>query len=76
MLRYSFKLKCHLLNPVYSSIVNRELETYFESRQYAEKPIICSLRRDLDEYRVPTQPVLPFRTASQYSWTLRPLTLM
>ena len=40
MLRYYFKLKCHLLNPAYSSIVNRELETYFESGQYAEKPII------------------------------------
>ena len=65
-------MKCHLFNPAYRNIVNRELETYFESRQCAEKPIICGLRKALDEYKVPTQPVLPFKTASQYSGTPRP----
>ena len=37
MLRYFFKLKCHFINPAYSSIVNERLVMYFRSRQYTDQ---------------------------------------
>ena len=40
MLRYYFKLKCHLQNPAYSSLIDDRLELYFNSRQYTMKPVI------------------------------------
>ena len=71
MLRYYFKLKCHFLNPAYNSIVNQRLEMFFATRRYTEKPIICRMRRIIEEYGIPTRPVLPFKTPTKYSWTVK-----
>ena len=62
LLRYFYKLKCHLQNPAYSSIVNKRLEVFFRSRNYVTGPIIMRLRQAIQRYNIPTQPVLPYVT--------------
>ena len=70
MLRYYFKLKCHLQNPAYSSLIDDRLELYFNSRQYTMKPVIMRLRRIIDKYRIITQPVQPYITPKEFFWVL------
>ena len=70
LLRYFYKLKCHLQNPAYSSVINTNLEVFFNSRNYAKFPIIMRLRKAIELYNIPTQPVLPYITQNQYSWTM------
>ena len=70
MLRYYFKLKCHLQNPAYSSLIDYRLELYFSSRQYTMKPVIMSLRQIIDKYRIIIHPVQPYITAKEFFWVL------
>ena len=60
MLRYYFKLNCHLQNPAYSCLIDDRLELYFNSRQYTMKPVIMRLRQIIAKYRIITQPVQPY----------------
>ena len=67
LLRYFYKLKCHVQNPAYSSIVNTRLEGFFRSRNYVTIPIIKRLRQAIERYNIPTKPVLPYATPCEYS---------
>ena len=71
ILRYNFKLKCHILNPAYNFIVNRNLEQYILSRSPTPTPIILSIRKALTERNMPTQSVLPYHTPTNYTWKLK-----
>ena len=71
LLRYFYKLKHHFLNPAYPSLINQNLELFLTSRRYSEQPIICRLRQVISRYNIPTQPVLPYKTPTQYSWALK-----
>ena len=69
LLRYYYKLKCHITNPAYNQVVNRNLETYFQSRN-CYKPVIMRLRSSITELNVPTQPIMPYKTPDIFSWTM------
>lgn len=70
LLRYFYRLKCHLLNPAYSCVISQDLELFFRSRHHNTYPIISRLTGDLNVYNILTQPVLPCITPKMYSWTL------
>jgi len=70
-LRYFFKLKSHFMNPAYNCINNTALRLFFRSRPQAKTPIITRIDEALSKYELPTQPVLPYKTPSLYSWSIK-----
>lgn len=71
LLRHYFKMKCHLLNPAYSCMINDRLELYFNSRQYGSTPVIQRVRQAINRFDVPLRPVFPYFTPKLFSWTLK-----
>ena len=71
ILRYYFKLKFYILNHAYSFIVNRPLEQYFLPRSLTPTQTILSVRKALAERNIPTQPVFPYLTPTNYAWKLK-----
>ena len=66
--RYYFKNKAHIINPAYSSIVNTNLEMFFESRPAVIPSVIMRIKQALITLRLPTQPVITYKTPTVYSW--------
>lgn len=68
-LRYFYKLKCHFLNPAYSSVHNDRLSQLFTSHNY-NSPLIMRAKRALASYEMPQLYVIPYKTPSVFSWQL------
>ena len=69
-MRYFFRCKYAIQNPSYQSVVNPALEVFFESRPTVIPPLIMRAKDALSRYNITTQPVLPYKTQTAYSWTL------
>ena len=67
LLRYYFKLKSHIQNPAYASVVNTRLQLYFDCRREGGTPVIMRTKKAIEKYNLPTQHVLPYITPSKYS---------
>ena len=50
-LRTFFKYKCHFINPAHNSIVNRNLETFFDTRHTTTFPIILGITQQRNNTR-------------------------
>ena len=70
LLRYYFRLKCHILNPAYKCILDTGLELFFRTRRDGDKSIILRIKDAIDRFNVPTQPVLTHITPRVFSWML------
>ena len=67
LLRYYFKLKSHIQNPAYASVVITRLQLYFDCRREGGAPVIMRTQKAIENYNLPTQPVLPYITPSKCS---------
>ena len=70
-MRYFFRYKCFIANPVHSSVVNQQFALFFGSRPNTRAPFIICANSALAYYDLPVQPVLPHRTPFLYSWTMK-----
>jgi len=70
-LRYFFKLKSHFMNPAYNCVNNSDLKLFFRSRPNSKTPIIMRIDEAITKYNLPVQPVLPYRTPTLYSWSMK-----
>lgn len=69
--RYFFKCKSFITNPAYSSVVNTNLQLFFDSRTRKVNPVILRVREAINALSLPINPVLPYKTPNLYSWLLR-----
>ena len=69
-LRYYYKMKCFLLNPARHCLVDNNLKIFFNSRNYATKPIISRTHSAIEELNLPTGPVFPHKTATMFTHTI------
>ena len=68
--RYFFKIKSFINNPVHATIINNTLQRYLSNNAISCKSVISRTNNALADLHLPTQPVLPHRTPTTYSWCL------
>jgi len=70
-LRYFYKIKSHIMNPAYNSVINSDLRLFFNSRPHIKPPIAVRIQEYLNRYELESGPVLLYRTPTVYSWQMR-----
>ena len=61
LLKYYYKMKCHLQSPAFGCVINDNLYKFFNNRRI-KSPAIVRIQHALQLYDIPIQPVLTFKT--------------
>jgi len=61
-IKYYLRVKSHLQNPSFNSVINTNLKLFFSSRPTAKPPFIIRAENAIREYELPVNPVMPYIT--------------